>query len=69
MGALHGKLVRLCVLFRYLQEAREPSARKASSSLLTVWMPEMDEVWKESINRAPQQLVQSAKNALDIVFA
>ena len=68
MGALHGKLVR-AFFFRYPQEAREFSAWKASSSLLMVWMPEMHEVWKESFNRAPQQLAQSAKNALDIVFA
>ena len=55
--------------FRYLQEARGFSARKAASPLLKAWMPEMDEVWIEFINRAPQQLAQPADDALDTVSA
>ena len=55
--------------FRYLQEVRGFSALKAASPLLKTWMPEMDEVWKEFVNRAPQQLAQPADDAPDIVLA
>ena len=55
--------------FRYLQEVRGFSALKPASPLLKAWMPEMDEVWKELINRAPQQLAQPADDAPDILLA
>ena len=47
-------------------KARGFSARKVASPLLMAWMPEIDEVWKEFINRAA---AQPAKHALDIVSA
>ena len=65
MGALHRKLAGLWFFFHYLQKAQGFSARKVASPLLKAWMPEIDEVWKEFINRA----AQPAKHALDIVSA
>lgn len=55
--------------FRYLQEVRGFSALKPASPLLKAWMPEMDEVWKDFINREPQQLAQLADDAPDILLA
>ena len=69
MGALHRKLAGLWFFFYYQQKARGFSARKVASPLLKAWMQEMDEVWKEFINRATQQFAQPAKHALDIVSA
>ena len=60
---------RVSAFFRYLQEVPGFSALKAASPLLKEWMPAMDEVWKEFINRAPQQLAQPTNDAPDILLA
>ena len=78
MDALKYRKVRVhCIVnarvsaffFRYLQEVRGFSALKAASPLLKAWMPEMDEVGKDFINRASQQLAQPADDAPDILLA
>ncbi|MEP4484979.1 MAG: protein tyrosine phosphatase family protein [Halioglobus sp.] len=43
-------------LFRYLQANRGFSAADAKTPLLEQWLPQMDNVWKEFIRRAPEQL-------------
>jgi protein tyrosine phosphatase (PTP) superfamily phosphohydrolase (DUF442 family) len=43
-------------LFRYLQENRSFTAAEAKTPILEQWMPEMDNVWKEFISHAPEQL-------------
>ena len=49
------------LFFHYLQKAQGFSARKVASPLLKAWMPEMDEVWKEFINRARSNLCSLQK--------
>ena len=43
-------------LSRYLQERYNFSALETATPLLLRWLPSMDEVWKELISLAPQQL-------------
>ncbi|MEP0202652.1 MAG: protein tyrosine phosphatase family protein [Halioglobus sp.] len=43
-------------LFRYLQASRRFSATEAKTPVLEQWLPQMDNVWKEFISRAPEQL-------------
>ncbi|MBB6521412.1 protein tyrosine phosphatase family protein [Pseudoteredinibacter isoporae] len=43
-------------LFRYLQEYRGLSPAEATTPILEQWLPNMDEVWKGFIERAPNQL-------------
>ena len=68
MDALAGKKVWVhCIvnarvsafLFRYLQEHRGMSADDAKTPVLEQWLPQMDDIWKEFIGRAPEQLEKS----------
>lgn len=43
-------------LFCYLQKHRGLSAEDSATPLLKQWLPRMDDVWKEFISIAPQQL-------------
>ena len=43
-------------LFRYLQNNRGFTATEAKTPILEQWLPEMDNVWKEFLNHAPEQL-------------
>lgn len=43
-------------LFRYLQANRGFSAADAQTSVLAAWMPQMDDIWKAFIGKAPRQL-------------
>jgi protein tyrosine phosphatase (PTP) superfamily phosphohydrolase (DUF442 family) len=43
-------------LFRYLQNNRGFSAAEAKTPILEQWMPQMDDVWKEFISNAREQL-------------
>ena len=43
-------------LFRYLQKNRGFTAAEAKTPILEQWLPQMDNVWKEFIGHAPEQL-------------
>jgi protein tyrosine phosphatase (PTP) superfamily phosphohydrolase (DUF442 family) len=43
-------------LFRYLQTNRGKTANEAKTPVLEHWLPDMDDVWKEFISHAPEQL-------------
>ncbi len=43
-------------LFRYLQENRGCSAQESATPILEQWLPQMDDIWKEFIGHAPEQL-------------
>jgi len=43
-------------LFCYLQNNRDYTAKKASTSFFIEWLPKMNDVWKQFINYAPNQL-------------
>jgi protein tyrosine phosphatase (PTP) superfamily phosphohydrolase (DUF442 family) len=43
-------------LFRYLQASRDLSVAEATTPVLVAWLPKMDDVWKEFISHAPEQL-------------
>jgi len=43
-------------LFCYLQKNRGLSAQQAATPLLEQWLPQMDNVWKDFISKAPAQL-------------
>ena len=43
-------------LFRYLQKNRSFTAAEAKTPILEQWTPQMDNVWKEFISHAPEQL-------------
>ena len=43
-------------LFCYLQKNRGLSAEQSATPLLEQWLPQMDNVWKDFISKAPAQL-------------
>ncbi|GAA6153995.1 protein tyrosine phosphatase family protein [Pseudoteredinibacter isoporae] len=43
-------------LFRYLQDSRGFTPAQATTPILEQWLPQMDDVWKAFISRAPGQL-------------
>jgi len=43
-------------LFCYLQKNRGLSAEQSATPLLEQWLPQMDNIWKDFISKAPAQL-------------
>lgn len=43
-------------LFCYLQKNRGMTATESATPILQQWLPKMDDVWKEFISHAPEQL-------------
>jgi protein tyrosine phosphatase (PTP) superfamily phosphohydrolase (DUF442 family) len=43
-------------LFRYLQANRGFSVLQAKTPILEQWLPQMDNIWKDFISHAPEQL-------------